>query len=279
MACDAHMKKQPIGRGGLVLACLLALSNMSHAVTVTAQGEYLYGPETSRAKACELAKEKAKVAAVIAVLGETISAEQQLYCKATTGQKPDYNCELNSLTWTLIDGDTKSTKVLSETVQEKLGASACTVQIQADVVPPTSQPDPNFNVIAKINQSVFRVGDELNLEIESTLPSYFAVFNWLPYENNQVDRVMLSSTSDTLDADLLPKSSSGIHQFKQPFVTYWSNAYKGDKKFYDEWVIVVVTKKPFKWLATYDLESFKERLREIPNDQKRVKRLGYQLAK
>lgn len=262
-----------------LLALLLGLTSSAHAVTTTAVGEYLYGPETSRSKACELAKEKAKVAAVIAVLGETISNEQQLYCKETSGQKSDYDCEYNSVTWSLIDGDTKSIKVLSETVQERIGATACTVSIEADVVAPTSRPDPNFNVIAKINQSVFRVGDELSIEIESTLPSYFAVFNWLPYENNQIARVMLSSTGDKLDSDLLPKSASGIHHFKQPFVTYWSSAYKADKKFYDEWVIVVVTKKPFKWLSTYDLESFKERLREIPNDQKRVKRLGYQLAK
>jgi hypothetical protein len=263
----------------LLLALLLGLTSSAHAVTVTAQGEYLYGPETSRAKACELAKEKAKVAAVIAVLGETISTEQQLYCKATTGQKPDYNCEFNSVTWSLMDGDTKSTKVLSETVQEKMGATACTVRIEADVVAPTSQPDPNFNVIAKTNQSVFRVGDELNLEIESTLPSYFAVFNWLPYENNQISRMILSNSGDITDPDVLKKSSNGSHQFKQSFDTFWSKAYKDDKKIYDEWVIVVVTKKPVKWLSTYDLESFKERLREIPNDQKRVKRLGYQLAK
>jgi len=41
----------------------------------------------------------------------------------------------------------------------------------------------------------------------------------------------------------------------------------------------VVTKKSYKWLSSYDLDSFKEKLREIPNDERRIKRLGYQLSK
>jgi hypothetical protein len=91
--------------------------------------------------------------------------------------------------------------------------------------------------------------------------------------------VPLTNSLEILDSYVLKKDAKGKFQFKQSFSATWSKAYKGDKKFYDEWVVVVVTKKPYKWLSSYDLDQFKEKLREIPNDERRIKRLGYQLSK
>jgi len=252
----------------------LTAAEMAHGV-----GEYLYGPDTSQSKACELAEDKAKSMALISVTGESVSNEEQLYCKETSGKKSDYDCEYNSVKWSLIEGDLKSPRNIKKEVESKTGFTSCKVSLEVEVIVPQRKPDPNFDVKAKTNQTVFRVGDDLNLEVESTMPAYFAVFNWLPYENNQVIFVPLANSSEAFDSYALKKDASGKFQFKKSFSAEWSKAYKGDKKFYDEWVVVVATKKPYKWLSSYDLDQFKEKLREIPNDERRIKRLGYQLSK
>ena len=263
----------------ITLLSILLISNCLHAEMAHGVGEYLYGPETSESKACELAQDKAKSVALISVMGESVSNEEQLYCKETSGKKSDYDCEYNSVKWSLIEGDLKSPINVKRELDSKTGFKSCKVSLDVEIIVPQRKPDPNFDVKAKTNQTVFRVGDDLNLEVESTMPAYFAVFNWLPYENNQVIFVPLTNSSEVFDSYVLKMDVDGKFQFKQSFSATWSKAYKGDKKFYDEWVVVVVTKKPYKWLSSYDLDEFKTKLREIPNDERRIKRLGYQLSK
>jgi len=247
---------------------------MAHGV-----GEYLYGPDTSESKACELAQDKAKSVALISVMGESVSNEEQLYCKETSGKKSDYDCDYNSVKWSMIEGDLKSPINVKRELESKTGFKSCKVSLDVEVIVPLRKPDPNFDVKAKTNHTVFRVGDDWNLDVESTMPAYIAVFNWLPYENNQVIFVPLTNSSEVFDSYLLKKDVGGKFQFKKSFSATWSKAYKVDKKFYDEWVVVVVTKKPYKWLSSYDLDEFKTKLGEIPNDERRIKRLGYQLSK
>jgi hypothetical protein len=258
---------------------LLPVVSTVHAEMATGVGEYLYGPETSKAEACRMALDKARSMALSSVMGESVSNEQQMYCNESSGKKADVDCEYHSMTWSLIDGDIKPPRKLEQKIEERYGETACIVAIEAEVIPPAKKPDPNFEVKLKINQTVFRAGDDFNLEFESTMPSYFAIFNWLPNENNQIHRVPTSNSVDRSDSDELKKNVNGKFLFSQSYTATWSKAYKGDKKFYDEWVLVVVTKKPFKWLSSYDFETFKEKLREIPNDERRIKRLGYQLFK
>ena len=263
----------------ITLFSLFLVSNCIYAEMAHGVGEYLYGPDTTENKACELAQDKAKSMALISVMGESVRNEEQLYCKETSGKKSDYDCEYNSVKWSLIEGDLKSPINVERKVESKTGFKSCKVSLDVEVIVPQRKPDPNFDVKAKINQTVFRVGDDLTLEIESTMPAYFAVFNWLPYENDQVIFVPLSNSSEVFDFHTLKKDAGGKFRFKQSFSAIWSKAYKGDKKFYDEWVVVVVTKKPYKWLSSYDLDQFKEKLREIPNDERRINKLGYQLSK
>ena len=52
-----------------------------------------------------------------------------------------------------------------------------------------------------------------------------------------------------------------------------------DKDSMSEWVIVVATKKPMPWLAVYDMQRFKEKLLEIPADQRRVVHRPYVLMR
>jgi hypothetical protein len=52
-----------------------------------------------------------------------------------------------------------------------------------------------------------------------------------------------------------------------------------DKDFMNESIIVVASKKPIAWLSVYDMQRFKEKLMEIPLNQRRVVQRPYVLIK
>jgi len=264
----------------LIFIFLLAMNTkIAYAELSSGFGEYLYGPDTSETKACEYAQNKAKSMAISAVLGESVSNEQLLNCKETGNSNSSNQCEYNSITWSLIEGDIKSISNLVVKNEKRSGATACVVTLSADVILPAKKPDTNFQIKAKINQIVYRTGDDFTIEIESTVPSYFVIFNWLPDDNDQINRVLLKNAGEISDSDILKKNTKGIYSFKQTFSATWSKEYLPDKKMHDEWIVVIVTKKPYKWLNSYDQDNFKAMLREIPNDERRIKRMGYQLSK
>ena len=258
--------------------CLAACATVAHAEWVSVSAEHLYGPEMSENAACQLAEDKAKAMALSSISGEAVSAEEQLFCKATTGKVSDSQCEFNRVSWSLIEGDIKGFKLVNQQrAQPREGARACVVSMMVDVVVPTKKPDPNFDLRVGMERSVFKVGDVFNVDIESTEPAHLAIFNWLPHENNQVYRVLNQPVYGVGEAAPLKKNASGKMGVHFGLTAAWSDAYKNPKKLYDEWLIVIASKKPYKWLSVYELDQFKEKLREIPIDERRIVRRGYQL--
>jgi hypothetical protein len=59
----------------------------------------------------------------------------------------------------------------------------------------------------------------------------------------------------------------------------WTAPVDFDKELMSEWIIVVATKKPMNWLPVYDMARFKEKLLEIPADQRRVVHRSYVLMR
>ncbi len=259
----------------LVLMCS---SGSASAKVVTASGEYLFGPETSDNEACELARNKAKSLALSQVVGEKVSREEQLVCNQTTGKSTDYGCEFNRITWSMIDGDIREVRNETRKIETREGTKACVISLEADIIEPTKKPDPNFDFSAKLNKSVFSVGEDMLLELEGTEPAHLVIFNWLPNQKNEVIRIVPYTNDPNVSSFHLTKGDSNKVFRRFPFEAHWSDAYSKNKKFVDEWLIIIATKKPYKWLSSYDFEKFKERLREIPIDERRIVRKGYQLT-
>jgi hypothetical protein len=275
----------------LALACTLA---RAHAIQVTE--EYSYDGEVSQNEACRRAEERAKSKAIASVLGEVVSSEEQMLCRSTNG-KTDDTCEFNQMSWSIIEGDIRGTKLLKRSEAEKRGdkAWACVLTLDVDVVVPTRKPDPKFQVGTEIYFLVpdsrkptrqrekmlrkgFHAGDELIFEVKSTESAHLALFGWLPNEDNKVYRID-SPVRPNCAQGVLSGSDKGKTAESYCLTASWSDAYKDSKKTYDEWLILVATKTPQKWLDTYDLDQFKAILREIPLDQRRVVRRPYQLMK
>jgi hypothetical protein len=273
-----------VGRYFLQRLFAFALMGLCYSVPAqaeisSARAEYLYGPETARKDACDLALAKARSRALSNVMGEMVSAEELLSCQGSTGKRSDYGCDLNQITWSQIDGEIKRTIREATTVEEREGATACIADVEIEVAIPKEKPDPNFQLRVDFGQSVFRVGDRFNLEIELSQPGHFAVFNWLPHDSQSVVRV-IPANEDPSQATvyLRPNRSKAIKE-SYSLVASWADSYIGKRKFYDEYLIVVATKKPQRWLSRYSLDDFKALLQQIPVTERRLVKKGYQLTK
>ena len=283
----------------MMIKCLIPLAlacSLVSAQTVQVTEEYSYDGEVSQNEACRRAEERAKTKAIASVLGEVVSSEEQMLCRSTNGKNDD-TCEFNQMSWSIIEGDIRGVKLIKRSEAERRGdkAWACVMTLDVDVVVPTRKPDPKFQVGTeiyfvvpdsrkptrqreKVLRKGFHAGDELILDVKSTEPAHLALFGWLPNEDNKVYRID-SPIRPNCPQGLVTASDKGKTAESYCMTASWSDAYKDSKKTYDEWLILVATKTPHKWLDQYDLEQFKSALREIPLDQRRVVRRPYQLMK
>jgi hypothetical protein len=266
------------------VALLLFFAGIVSSVTAetktsTANAEYLYGPETAPNDACNLALGKAKMKALANVLGESVSAEELMSCKGSTGKLSDYGCDLNQVTWSQIDGDIKKTLSESAVTEKREGAFACLAVVYIEVVIPKDKPDPNFQLRADFKQTVFRVGDDFNLDIELSQQGYVSVFNWLPHDSNSVVRIIPQNEDPNQSNVFLSADKTKGLKASYAMTANWADSYSGKRKFYDEYLLVVATKRPMKWLSKYSLDEFKSYLQQISITDKRLVKKAYQLTK
>ncbi len=262
----------------MLTACLLVFVSPAHADAMSVRGEYLYGPETSEAEACQLAMERAKVNALSKVFGESISMEEQMSCREVKGGKPDYGCELNRVSWSSIEGDIRSITNYRKVIESRLGERACIVTLTADVVIPDRKSDSSFDLKATLNEKMYRVGEVLTISLEPTLPMHIAIFNWIPYRDRDAVIQMFPNPMDPqshITKKISVPTESKLSAYN--FTMTWLDSLPKNKAFVDEYLIVIGTKKPIKWLSSYALDDFKVKLREIPLDERRVVKQGYQL--
>ena len=264
----------------MLTACLLASVSAAHAEAVNAKGEYLYGPDTSEADACRLAKERAKANALSKVFGESISMEEQMSCREVKGGKPDYGCELNRVSWSSIEGDIRSVTDYRKVIESRVGERACIVTLTADVVIPNRKPDSSFDLKATLNEKMYRAGEVLTIALEPTAPMHIAIFNWVPYQDRDAVIQMFPNPMDpqshiTKKTSIPTESKLSAYNFTMT----WLESLPKNKTFVDEYLIVIGTKKPIKWLSSYEFSDFKLKLSEIPLDEMRVVKRGYQLIR
>jgi len=251
----------------------MTISCPVQAEIATGRAEYLYGPDTTQNEACNLAIKKAVSQAISQVLGEYVSAQEILSCKGSNGKKADYACELNQLSWSQIDGHINKTISQETMTANRDGAMVCAAVVKLDVAIPKIKPDPNFQLRATINANTFRVRqkDEIRVELELSQPGYYAIFNWLPHVDNTVHILELNQNKPKLSARI---DSTTSHQL----LPTWSEAYNKRRTFYDEYLIVVATKKELRWLSKYSYEEFSRALHLIPENEKSLQKIAIQLT-
>ena len=264
-----------------ICLCVCAHTPAVWAVPVDVKAEYYFGPDMSRNQACENAREAAKLKAISLVTGERVAFDQHMQCSQNAATAREKKCEVNRNTWMLLEGRVNKSEVVSEVVKSTQGAQYCAVTMVVDVGFPNITHDVSFDLRLDLNRQSFRAGESLVINIQPTAPMYVSVFNWrTTFTKDNVVRLFPNDidTQNYITQQVqIPFVTGGTTPYR--FEMEWLAPAGYDKDLMTEWVMVVATKKPIKWLPVYDMQRFKEKLLEIPADQRRVVHRSYLLLR
>ena len=227
------------------------------AEVVVTEGTYTFTGEISKNEACSLAKERAKLKALEKVLGQTISSDEMENCSEVDGKT---SCERNQFFLSSFNGDITGLKELhKEVTTEKISSgeeiSICKIKIRSNVKKSTNNLDASFDFNVKLNQKIFRDGEQLKIDIELNKPFYLTVFQVLPYEKKDYQVYKLFPN------DLEPNNYLKDNSFKLPQNAKYQIEFPNvsNKNSIDEYLVFVASEKDIKWLAKYtkiqDLKS------------------------
>ena len=237
-------------------------------------GEYKFGPNIAESRACELAFERAKTNALSKVFGEKIYSGDFLRCS----ESDNVECELNQYTLITSDGTINKIKKRKEEVIKQEGFSICICQIIASIDKPKHQPDPNFHFSARINKRYFRDLEKYMIQIEPSIKMYVNIFSWNPYTSKGTQVLRIFPNKYEQDNKIENKRKIPGKKYNYSFkVQYPPKIQK--KKYVDEYLIVVATKKDNDFIDDYKFKKFQEIISEIPNDEFRIEKINYEILK
>ena len=221
----------------------------SLAKTVTAKGSSHHGGAISTDEGCKIAKERAKLKALEKVLGQTISSEELEKCSEVDGE---YNCERNRFFLSSFNGDITKLEELDRkkttgTLKDEI-FYFCEIKIRANVIPSKQIKDANFDFNVKLNESNYRAGQYLTMEIGFTKPMYLTIFQVLPYEEK--DYQVLKLFPNDREKDNYIKSEKITLPSNAKYEIYFPE--QVNKESVDEYLYFIASDKDISWLKEYN---------------------------
>ena len=159
----------------------------------------------------------------------------------------ELNCERNQLSILRSKGDIIDYKKIDDEYDKYKDTELfyCKITIEAEVKPIKQNNDPTFHFEAELNQSVFRSGERMRIDINTSRKMYMYIFQWLPYAKvAQITKIFPNKKFQKITANLISGKTSLEYDVYFP-------ENKFDKKI-DEWLILVGTEKPVPWVNEYD---------------------------
>ena len=238
-----------------LILIFLFLSIPLKAEVVTEKGKHRHTGNISNNKSCKIAEEKAKKNAIIKSIGQTISSDVVSNCSEVDGE---FECERNQLSLFELNGViTFSKRIGKPNYGEELGSEGiffCEVTIRANVEPVKKNLDPTFQFDVKLNQEIFRSGENMEIEINTSKKMYMTIFQWLPYggrKYNVITKIFPNKDYNKNTNDLI----EGKLNLK--YETYFPDEIKKDKVI--EHLIFVASEKKINWLDEYaQIEGLKK---------------------
>jgi hypothetical protein len=246
----------------------------ANAKDYSGYGEYHFGPNVAESRACELAFERAKTNALSKVFGEKINSRNFLRCS----ESDNVECELNQYTLITSDGTINKIKKRKQAVTKQEGSSICRCQIIASIDKPKHQSDPNFHFNARINKRYFRNLEKFTIQIEPSIKMFVNIFSWNPYtsKGTQISRIFPNKYEQ--DNKIENKRIIPGEEKKYKFKAEYPDEVQ-DKKYIDQYLIVLATKKNITFLKDYKFKNFQAIIYEIPNNKKRKETIIYDVLK
>jgi len=210
----------------------------------------MHGEEISTKDGCKSAREKAELDALQKGLGVTISSENLKKCSQMDGKS---NCEHNQFSLITFNGVLTEVKELNkvkktETLEGGEIAYICEIEIEAKAELIKQIADPNFNFNVKLNESNFKAGEKLTMEITFTKPMYLTIFQFLPYEKegNQVSKLFPNEREE----DNFIKSKKITLPYNAKYEIYFPE--QVNKKNVDEYLFFIASDENIGWLDEYN---------------------------
>ncbi|MGE5476670.1 MAG: DUF4384 domain-containing protein [Bacteroidales bacterium] len=266
-------------RGTLLFAALLLCAAPAEAEWAGGAGDVAFSPDTPEAEACRLAEQKAKQDALTKVLGERVAFDDIEVCRE---RADDAGCALARLSWASSDGEVRALRTLRRRVEAApmAGFRICKVTLEADVARWRGESDPAFDVGVRLNQSVFRPGEDMRIALEPSQPMHVTVFQWLPGEapERQVQRLFPNAMDrdGRISGPAAIPSADGARRYA---IRMAFPAGQGHAQLATEALLVVATRQPTEFRDSYGLEEFKARLLEIPRADHRLVRKPYAVVR
>ena len=217
------------------------------AEIVTEAGKHRHVGNISKNQSCRIAEQKAKKNAIIKSIGQPISSNVVSNCSEVDGE---FECERNQLSLFELNGVITFSKKIGKTnYGEEVGSDGiffCEVTIRANVEPVKKNLDPTFQFDVKLNQEIFRSGEKMQIEINTSKKMYMTIFQWLPYGGKKYNKITKifpnkefnKNTNNYLDGQLVLE-----------YETYFPEEIKENKV--DEYLIFVASEKDINWLNNY----------------------------
>jgi len=238
-----------------ILVLLLLIIYPANAEIVTATGKYKHLGDKTKNQSCKIAEEKAKKNAIIKTLGQSVASEVVSKCSEIDGE---YDCERNQLSLFELNGDITSSKILNKTYEKELGSEIlfCQIDIEANVEPVKQNLDPTFQFDVKLNQEIFRNGEIIDININTSKKMYMTIFQWLPYGGKKYNKV----TKIFPNKDFNKNTDNLIEEnINLKYEIYFPEEIKQNKV--DEYLVFIASEKDIPWLNEYtEMESLKSQL-------------------
>ena len=235
-----------------ILILLISLPAKAEWVKVT--GKHIHLGNFSPNESCKIATEKAKKKAITETLGIKVSSDVISRCSEVDGE---FDCERNQLSLFELNGNIigERNKNEDDGINDD-GIRFCEVTLEANVVPIKKNNDPSFFFDVKFNQEIFRTGEKLEIEINTSKRMYMAIFQWLPYggkKYNVITKIFPNKNFNKNTNDLIDK------KLELTYEAYFPEDIKREKV--DEYLIFIASEKPIPWLPDYGkIERLKRQL-------------------
>ena len=228
----------------ILIFLIFTFSLKAEIVTETGKHKHL-GKNYTQEQSCKIAREKAEKNALIKSLGQTISSETVSNCSEVDGE---FECERNQLSLFKLNGIITSSKVINRSDGKEIGSQIyfCEITIEANVEPVKRKSDPTFHFDTKLNKKIYRSGENLEIEINTSKRMYMTIFQWLPYggeKYNIITKIFPNENFNKNTNDLVEGN------FKLEYEAYFPDEIKYEKV--DEYLIFVATEKKIPWLDEY----------------------------
>lgn len=267
------------------ICCLAGELALAQERVIPVSGEYAFGPQISQEQACLHAEVRAKEEGLRRAFGETHFTHKLLECSSSDGEA----CEYQRVSVSTLNGVLLNFSDRRQFVRDDLGMRVCRVTGKAHLnASQSTNKDLHFDV--RLNRHLYRVGDEVSIEILAPGKSFLAVFAQSDstgrritrvFPNRHVrsaevtDRVSLPGNNKsyrlTVAKGVLDKAPGGLVDMavQSDFATAADI----------EYLYAIRTTSPVNWLESYALDDLLRHLSQIDIEHRVVRVMPYRVMR